>query len=335
MQTCFPTTLLRVHPFPPHPELPQQHACTEEEEELCDQERSSSLDQEEPEPPQVKEEQEELCTSQEGEHLVLKQEDDFLKTSCTYERSDNSNGWSARLDPDQNQTAADSEPPDSVSCKTTISESERERPRGPEQISDHQPLFHTSHLADNKDCKGGNRGNAANPKKNTVSATYSQLKPSDRSFKCNICSEDFNLYTQLEVHKRTHTAEKPFICTVCGRGFSFSRYLRQHMITHSVERPYSCNTCWKSFRRFEHLQVHTRSHTGEKPYRCVYCEKAFSSRRALTKHVQLHTGEKPYSCGTWGELLRQEQKLRETSKEKSPPTTQPGRSKFLSSQRFL
>ena len=56
------------------PELPQQHVCKEEEvlaeQQLCIQERNSSLDQEDPEPPQIKEEQEELCTSEEGEQLA-------------------------------------------------------------------------------------------------------------------------------------------------------------------------------------------------------------------------------------------------------------------------
>ncbi|XP_030607868.1 uncharacterized protein LOC115795883 [Archocentrus centrarchus] len=45
-----------------------------DDQEVCNQERNSSLDQEDSEPPQIKEEQEELCTSHEGEQLVLKQE---------------------------------------------------------------------------------------------------------------------------------------------------------------------------------------------------------------------------------------------------------------------
>ncbi|CAI5681709.1 unnamed protein product [Oreochromis niloticus] len=57
-------------------DLPQQHVCEEEEgldeQQVCDQERNSSLDQEDPEPPQITEEQEELCSSQEGEQLLLK-----------------------------------------------------------------------------------------------------------------------------------------------------------------------------------------------------------------------------------------------------------------------
>ncbi|XP_030609242.1 uncharacterized protein LOC115796898 isoform X2 [Archocentrus centrarchus] len=59
-------------------DLPQQHDCEEEEgldeQQICNQERNSSLDKEDPEPPQIKEEQEELCSSQEGEQLGLKQE---------------------------------------------------------------------------------------------------------------------------------------------------------------------------------------------------------------------------------------------------------------------
>ncbi|XP_025755969.1 golgin subfamily A member 6-like protein 6 isoform X5 [Oreochromis niloticus] len=66
---------------------PQQPVCKEEEVlselQLCDQERSSSLDQEEPEPPQIKEEEEELCSSQEGEQLGLKEEPDtFMVTAA-------------------------------------------------------------------------------------------------------------------------------------------------------------------------------------------------------------------------------------------------------------
>ncbi|XP_022078267.2 golgin subfamily A member 6-like protein 22 isoform X50 [Acanthochromis polyacanthus] len=55
------------------------------EQNLCNQERNSSLKQKDPEPPQMKEEQEELCTTQEGEQLVLMQAADVLaegKSKC-------------------------------------------------------------------------------------------------------------------------------------------------------------------------------------------------------------------------------------------------------------
>ncbi|XP_030292040.1 uncharacterized protein LOC115592917 [Sparus aurata] len=60
------------------------------DQQLCNQERKSSLDQEDPEPPEIKEEQEELCTSQEGEQLVLKVETYTVMLPPTYEESDHS-----------------------------------------------------------------------------------------------------------------------------------------------------------------------------------------------------------------------------------------------------
>ncbi|XP_019203116.1 trichohyalin isoform X5 [Oreochromis niloticus] len=71
-------------------DVPQQQVCEEEEEvlpeqQLWNQERSSSVDQEEPEPPQIKEEQEELCSSQEGEQLGLKEETEVHNDPVQYE----------------------------------------------------------------------------------------------------------------------------------------------------------------------------------------------------------------------------------------------------------
>ncbi|XP_019202963.1 uncharacterized protein LOC102080905 isoform X4 [Oreochromis niloticus] len=71
-------------------DLPLRLLCREEEQ-LWNQERSSSVDQEEPEPPQIKEQQEELCSSQEGEQLGLEEETDTFMVTATYKESDLSN----------------------------------------------------------------------------------------------------------------------------------------------------------------------------------------------------------------------------------------------------
>ncbi|XP_026005746.1 putative uncharacterized protein DDB_G0287113, partial [Astatotilapia calliptera] len=59
-------------------DLPQQHDCKENEDlddpQVCSQERNSSLDQQDTDPPQTKDEQEEISTNQEEEQLSLKQE---------------------------------------------------------------------------------------------------------------------------------------------------------------------------------------------------------------------------------------------------------------------
>ncbi|XP_051809091.1 inner centromere protein A-like isoform X29 [Acanthochromis polyacanthus] len=55
-------------------DLTQQHVCKEElvlaEQKVCNQERNSSLEQEDPELIKIKEEQEELCSSLDGQQLV-------------------------------------------------------------------------------------------------------------------------------------------------------------------------------------------------------------------------------------------------------------------------
>ncbi|XP_008302767.1 uncharacterized protein LOC103374451 isoform X2 [Stegastes partitus] len=68
-------------------DLPQQHVCKEEEflteQQLCNQERNCSLDQEDPQPLQIKEEREELCTSLDGQRLVSNQETyTFMLVQC-------------------------------------------------------------------------------------------------------------------------------------------------------------------------------------------------------------------------------------------------------------
>ncbi|XP_078792793.1 uncharacterized protein LOC144987317 isoform X3 [Oryzias latipes] len=83
-----------------HIVLPQ-HWMTEEED-LCNQQRNFRVEQEEPEPPQIKEEQEEpeppqikeepeeLFNSQDEYQLDLKQETDTLMEIPTYEEDENS-----------------------------------------------------------------------------------------------------------------------------------------------------------------------------------------------------------------------------------------------------
>ncbi|XP_033946740.1 zinc finger protein 135-like [Pseudochaenichthys georgianus] len=278
-------------------ELPQQHVCNEDEvltdQQLCSQERNSSLDQEDSEPPQIKEEQEELCTSQEEEQLELKQETDVFMVTLTDDGK-----WTSLSDHDQNQSVAEKKPPENILPKIKISEPNRESSGGPEQNREHQLLFHISHVTRNQDQTSGNHRNATKPNQK-----HKGTKPSEKQYKCNSCSKDFYLYSELRVHMISHGARKPFSCTVCGKGFSFKCNLKRHMVTHSGERPYSCNYCHWTFRRLEHLQVHVRSHTGEKPYSCVYCDKAMSSSSALIRHVRSHAGEKPENSNISGEIL--------------------------------
>ncbi|XP_038590072.1 zinc finger protein 436-like isoform X5 [Micropterus salmoides] len=311
------STMSEVH-HDPHTELPQQHVCKEEEEEeevLADQqlwiqERIPGLDQEDPQPPQVKEEQEELCTSQEGEQLVVKQETDTFMLTPTHEESDHSE---AELKSDhqllshnchvaESQDQKEGEPEDSGSTrdaepKLKNQDHNSRSPRNNVHKSSMSEVHHDPHTGKNSfTCDTCGKGFQYK----SEFQRHLRIHTGERPYSCKTCGKDFRTRDHLQHHVRTHTGEKPFCCETCGKSFSQRSNLQVHMKTHTGEKPYSCETCGKNFRISNHLQLHIRTHTGEKPYLCKTCGKRFSDISALRRHTRLHTGEKPYSCKICG-----------------------------------
>ncbi|XP_063764861.1 zinc finger protein 28 homolog [Eleginops maclovinus] len=310
-------------------QLPQQHVCKEEEDlaeqQHCIQENNSCLDQEDPEPPQIKEEQEELCSSE--EQLVLKQEtDDFMLTPTCMENHHSE-------DQTLNLTINDTQNP------------VEEKPQGQFQLqhyeasevgilntnSDHQLLSHNSPLAESQDQKVGTYGESgsthAEPELNQSENAEPELNQPDKTirgqshnvnsttlsvfhkFKCEICEKGFQYNSKLQRHMRVHTGERTYSCKICGKDFKHQSNLSVHFKTHTGEKPYSCKVCGKDFRHQCELVVHLRIHSGEKPYSCKICGKRFRINRDLTVHLGVHTGEKPYSCKICGKNFRRRCKL--------------------------
>ncbi|XP_033475261.2 uncharacterized protein LOC117252466 [Epinephelus lanceolatus] len=299
-------------------ELPHQHVCKEEEV-LADQERSSSLDQEDPEPPQIKEEPEELCTSQEGEQLELKEEADTFMIA-PYEDSENSEDQTPYLNSDETQSLVEEQP---LSYVSVISSG------GSEANSDHQLLSHNYHyVAESQDQTGGKHGDAGScsgdaelkqqsqqHKSNTY--TYHVYNPAmssmhrlnthtgEKSFKCDTCERVFKSKFHLQRHQTIHTGEKPYSCKICGKDFRHNSTLKVHIRTHTGEKPYSCKVCGKRFSDNSPLKRHMRVHTDEKKtYTCKTCGKRFCQMSDLRAHARIHTGEKPFKCETCGRAFR-------------------------------
>ncbi|KAF0023895.1 hypothetical protein F2P81_024525 [Scophthalmus maximus] len=237
-------------------ELPQHLVCKEEEV-LTDQERNSSLDQEEPEPLQIKEEQEEICLSQEGEQLVLKQETDAFMLTPVCEEGDH---------------------------------------REPEPDVDHKLLSHNSPVAESQDQEGskhvasGSRfrlntwtmNSSAEPKpQKSPHKKKSQSNTSHAHTKCVTCGKCFKFKYELYAHLKSHAEQKLYWCKICGKRILTMFSYKAHMRFHTGEKPYSCQECGESFDCCGTLTTHMTSHALERQQETTLSKKILHSKVTL------------------------------------------------------
>ncbi|XP_008294021.1 zinc finger protein 37-like isoform X1 [Stegastes partitus] len=265
-------------------DFPHQRVCNKwdvsADKQLCNQDSNSSLNQEDPEPPQIKEGQEELCSSQEGEQFVLR-----LEASG---ESDNS-----ETEPDSDQFR---EP------ESSVAESRAQRRKR------HIDLESTR-SAELKPKKRHLRGRSQNnmEENSHMSASHSDTdtETGRKPVKCDVCGKAFKYRSKMRYHRRSHTGEKPYACSTCGKKFTRMSSIKYHKRIHTGEKPYACEICDKRFRGTVDLITHMRTHTGEKLHSCKTCGKTFTQRGHLLCHIRIHTGEKPYSCETCGKKFIQ------------------------------
>ncbi|KAM4613799.1 uncharacterized protein ACJ7VT_011824 [Polymixia lowei] len=105
---------------------------------------------------------------------------------------------------------------------------------------------------------------------------------------CMVCRKSFPSPRYLKMHMRLHKGLISSHCGVCGKSFSSYGKLKEHQRLHTGERPYCCDFCGKRFNQNCNLKVHLRVHTGEKPYPCPVCGKGFSQSSQVKMHLRTH-----------------------------------------------
>uniref|UniRef100_A0A8D0CXA9 Zinc finger protein 449-like n=1 Tax=Sander lucioperca TaxID=283035 RepID=A0A8D0CXA9_SANLU len=327
------TKLSEIHPNTPT-ELPQQHVCKEEEvlsdQQLCIQEKKSSLDQEDPEIPQIKEEQEKLCTSQEGKQLVLKQETD------TFRHSNNVNNTymseihrNTQTDVQQLSVVKAEVPPEQQEWSSSL---DQEDPEPPPHIKEEQEELWTSQ--EGEQLQGLEEADIKFPftsvpvkseeddeeKAQSSQLHESQTEENREAERTEADGEDCggpeparNSDPDSPLQPATHDKTADYSesesetndSTDWGETREPQSGLNPLKNNEVAVSDVECNTgntsvssseCAGSVGHKKPLQKHSGVQTGGKPFCCSVCGKRYLLKNSLTTHMRLHSEEKRLTC---------------------------------------
>ncbi|XP_028427280.1 zinc finger protein 629 [Perca flavescens] len=259
---------------------------------------SSSLDQEDANPPHIKEEPEELWTSLVREQFQGLEEFPYSPFPVRNEDDEEKPQFSQlyQRQTEQMKTEADGEycgGPEPARTSDPDSQSQPDTDDGTEDSSEpetddsadwnetKEPQSGLNSLNNNEALVSDLRGSTGEQQCGKRSGTSRLLKrrvrshTGKRSFSCSVCEKDFKQRGHLQDHMRTHTGEKPFGCSVCNKAFTVNGNLHRHMRIHTEK---------KALLESVQPQKHMMTHIGDNPYSCSICDRMFNRPRQLRKH---------------------------------------------------
>ncbi|XP_023137065.1 zinc finger protein 391-like [Amphiprion ocellaris] len=296
---------------------------------VCNQERNSSVDQEDPEPPQMKEEQEELCTSQEGEHLVLMQEADTLvqrNSKCEeisgeifglsdkrfsqldedidYRRRQVDMIWKPRImlhridhqhqDVCKEGNGLANQQLCNKEKKFRLDREEAE----PSEIKEEEEELCTSQQG--KQIVMKQATDTFLSTSTDMDNDLSELEPNSNHLLSYNSPVTVTPHQEGSEHVDSCStriaALKPKSHSSCN--VAKSSLSEHHCDVGTSEKSIKCDVFGNIFKY--QIKKHHQIHKGVKPNACIACRKSFSSWSQQKVHMKIHTGEKRYSCETCG-----------------------------------
>ncbi|XP_051809106.1 zinc finger protein 239-like isoform X2 [Acanthochromis polyacanthus] len=301
------------------------------EQNLCNQEKNSNVDQEDPEPPEMKEEQEELCTSQEGEQLVLMEEADTLvqcNSNCEeisreiFGVSDKPLGqldediddqrrlkdmiWKPRIKlhridhQHQDVCKEGNGLPNQHLCnqenKLHLDQKDAEPPRIIEDQEELCPSHQRKQIVLNQATDSLLSISTA------MDSDLSELKPNSGhllSYNSPVAESPHQDGSKLEDSCSTrNTTPKPKSHNSCN--VAKSSMSEHHCDVDTSEKSLKCDVFGNIFKNTYQIKKHHQIHKGVKPNACNACGQSFSSWSQRKVHMKIHTDEKRYSCEICG-----------------------------------
>ena len=139
-----------------------------------------------------------------------------------------------------------------------------------------------------------------------------ELHKEKRPFACNAfnCNFRSEKYSKLQKHVDIHSSNKMYPCPRCGKKFAQQKGIDSHLKSCGESRSHECNICKERFNYAAALKVHYRYHTGEKPYACSKCQATFADSSNFKRHLRIHENTCPYPCHLCAKKFRHSNTLK-------------------------